>query len=87
MDHRHLNPDELTLAAIDSQIERGAVEDWLRLAREIRESEAVKARVRQLCEARLGRPDPEFYAIENYRYWHRFVDMPESDEAVSAAHR
>lgn len=87
MDHRHLNHDEFTLAAIDSLIERGTVEDWLRLAREIRGSHTVRDRVRQLCAARLSRPDPEFYTIEDYRYWCGFGDDPEDDEAVRAAHR
>ena len=54
MKHRHLNHDELTLAAIDSIIERGAWRDWLRLARAIRHDESIAEKVAKLTSARFN---------------------------------
>jgi len=54
MKHRHLNHDDLTLAAIDSIIERGHCRDWRRLAHAIRDEAGIAEKVCKLTAARLG---------------------------------
>ena len=41
MQHRHLNHQDFTLAAIDDVIDRGTLEDWLELRREVLRNRAV----------------------------------------------
>lgn len=57
--HRHLNHNDLTLAAIDSFIGRGKWRDWLFLAKRIRDDNIVARRVLTLTSRRLlnGRDD------------------------------
>lgn len=67
--HRHLNHDELTLAAIDGIIERDAWRDWLRLARAIRDNAEIAAEVALLTDRRLNNPRGDCLDRALYAHW------------------
>lgn len=67
MKHRHLNHENLTLAAIDDIIARGGRSDWVRL-RDSTADATVAAKVVSVCSAHAGDP----YA-QRYHLWRRYV--------------
>lgn len=69
MEHRHLTRDRLTLASIDSIIERGAWADWLRLARAIRSDPVVHQKATSLVRKRLARQNDEFFDRDIFVRW------------------
>ncbi len=72
MKHRHLNHDDLTFAAIDSIIERGAWRDWLRLAREIRKDAAIAQKVDYVIKVRRNNKRDEELDRDLFGRWREF---------------
>lgn len=64
MDHRHLNHERLTLAAIDDIIDRGGRHDWADLRRAMLLDVAVAERVFRVCAAHID----DQYA-QRYHFW------------------
>ena len=60
MQHRHLDHQRYTLAAIDDVIARGRWDDWAGLRRAVRGDASLLGRVERVCRARGGGP----YALE-----------------------
>jgi len=56
MIHRHLNHQELTLAAIDDVISRGNREDWAGLREAVLADKAVLKKVLAVCRAQVADP-------------------------------
>ena len=73
MKHRHLNHDNLTLAAIDSIIERGTWRDWRRLARAMRYEAGIAEKVQKLAAARLGNRRDEEVDRKLFARWHKLA--------------
>lgn len=69
MQHRHLNHQDLTLAAIDDLIGRGDLSDWDRLRSAVLSQAEVRAKVAQVCAAHLADP----YA-QRYYFWKHYVE-------------
>jgi hypothetical protein len=73
MQHRHLDHDQLTPAAIDDIIQRGKLADWTRLARALQSdsSGSIAGVVRQICTAR--RRDPQAPS-HSFSFWMCYLD-------------
>jgi hypothetical protein len=67
--HRHLNHEQMTLAAIDDVIARGQARDWAELRRAVLDSETVCDRILRVCEAHITDP----YA-QRYHFWKLYVE-------------
>ncbi|WP_295584138.1 hypothetical protein [uncultured Lamprocystis sp.] len=64
MQHRHLNHQRLTLAAIDDLIARGRWDDWAALRRAVLADPTLLDKVEQVCRAQVADP----YA-QRYHFW------------------
>lgn len=69
MQHRHLNHQQFTLAAVDDIIRWGGWRDWVELRRAAHADRAVLARISVLCEA--GRSDQE--GAQRITFWRKYV--------------
>jgi hypothetical protein len=67
--HRHLNHQELTLAAIDDVIGRGKRPDWAGLRRAALGDRLVMEKVLRVCRAHTGDP----YALR-YHFWQQYAE-------------
>ncbi len=70
MQHRHLNHEDFTLAAIDDVIGRGKRQDWAELRRAALADPAIMEKVLRICLFQ-GR-DP--YA-QRYRFWMHYAEQ------------
>ncbi|MEI7730918.1 MAG: hypothetical protein WCO56_15190 [Verrucomicrobiota bacterium] len=68
MVHRHLNHQELSLAAIDDVIARGKRKDWEELRLAILAKPAVLEKIQKVCRAHIGDP----YA-QRYHFWMHYA--------------
>jgi hypothetical protein len=68
MEHRHLNHQEFTLAAIDDVIARGKRRDWAELRQAALNDPAVMAKIRRVCQAHIVDP----YA-QRYHFWNQYA--------------
>lgn len=68
MEHRHLNHQQLTLAAIDDTISRGVLADWTQLRAAVLQDAALMDKVARVCQAHLADP----YA-QRYYFWMNYV--------------
>ncbi len=59
--HRHLNHQELTLAAIDDLIARGKQQDWVELRRAVLADQTVLEKVLRVCRAHVTDPYAQCY--------------------------
>ncbi|TVQ89347.1 MAG: hypothetical protein EA400_07575 [Chromatiaceae bacterium] len=59
MQHRHLNHERLTLAAIDDVIARGRWDEWAALRRAVPADPALLDKVEQVCRARVADPSAQ----------------------------
>ncbi len=66
MQHRHLNHEHYTLAAVDDVIERGKRADWVALRRAVVADPEVRARVLKVCERRISDPYEQRFQL----WWH-----------------
>jgi hypothetical protein len=69
MQHRHLNHEQYTLAAIDDVIARGNRRDWAELRRAALQDRAVLEKVWRICQAHIADP----YA-QRYHFWKLYAD-------------
>lgn len=69
MYHRHLNHQQLTLAAIDDVIARGKRRDWATLRQAALQDRAVFEKVLRVCQAHIADP----YA-QRYHFWKYYAD-------------
>jgi len=68
MQHRHLNHQRFTLAAIDDIIARGRWDDWADLRRAVLTSRDLLEKVARVCRPQVGDP----YA-QRYHFWMNYV--------------
>ena len=68
MQHRHLNHEGYTLAAIDDVIARGRWADWVELRRAARADAPVLERVEHICRAHAGDPH-----AQRYHFWMHYA--------------
>jgi len=68
MEHRHLNHQRYTLAAIDDTISRGVLADWTELRAAVLQDETLLDRVARVCLPHLANP----YA-QRYYFWMNYV--------------
>lgn len=68
MQHRHLNHERLTLAAIDDLIARGRWDDWAALREAVLSDRAILEKVARICRAYADDP----YA-QRYPFWRHYV--------------
>jgi hypothetical protein len=69
MQHRHLNHERLTLAAIDDLIARGGWDDWAELRVAVLADRAVLEKVARICRARAVDPH-----AQRYHFWRHYVE-------------
>ena len=69
MEHRHLNHQRYTLAAIDDIISRGKMRDWMELRNAILSNPALFDKVERVCRPRLFDP----YA-QRYYFWMHYIE-------------
>lgn len=67
--HRHLNHQDYTLAAIDDVIANGRRSDWADLRRALLADRSLRAKVLQVCEARVTDPYEQ-----RYHFWKGYVE-------------
>lgn len=68
MEHRHLNHQGFTLAAIDDVIARGRRDDWAALRRALLNDAEVVEKILKICRAKIADP----YA-QRYHFWKNYV--------------
>ncbi len=68
MKHRHLNHQDITLAAIDNIIERGGRADWAALRDQTVVDKEVCQKVLKICDAHARDP----YA-QRYHLWRHYA--------------
>ena len=73
MQHRHLNHQQLTLAAIDDVISRGGWQDWADLRSAALGDTAMLDKVERVCRAHIANA----YA-QSYHFWHNYVQAHRS---------
>jgi len=69
MVHRHLNHEQLTLAAIDDAISRGNREDWAELRKAVLADGALLKKVLQVCRAHVADP-----RVQRYHFWMHYAE-------------
>jgi|NGEPerStandDraft_6_1074524.scaffolds.fasta_scaffold300254_2 hypothetical protein len=69
MQHRHLNHQGLTLAAIDDIIDRGNLDDWLELRQAVLRDQAVLRKVQRVCAAH-----PSNQTAQRYYFWRHYAE-------------
>jgi hypothetical protein len=68
MQHRHLNHQRFTLAAIDDVISRGRWVDWAEMRQAALKDRAMCQDIQHICRARISDP----YA-QRYHFWMNYV--------------
>jgi hypothetical protein len=69
MVHRHLNHQQLTLAAIDDAISRGNREAWTELREAVLADKALLKKVLQVCRAHVADP-----RAQRYHFWMHYAE-------------
>jgi hypothetical protein len=80
MQHRHLNHEDYTPAAIDSTVARGLWKDWADLRRAALAERRVLELVLQVCRAHTADP----YA-QRHHFWMNYAEEHLRHDAASAA--
>lgn len=68
MQHRHLDHQRLTLAAIDDVIARGRWNDWVKLRQALLSERSVMDKVERVCREHIDDP----YA-QRYHFWMNYI--------------
>lgn len=68
MEHRHLNHQQLTLAAIDDIIARGTMQDWQELRLALKRDPALKKKIQRVCQPYLADP-----YNQRHHFWNNYV--------------
>lgn len=71
MQHRHLNPERLTPAAVDDIIRRGGWREWVVLRRAARNDPEVARRIKRVCDAATGNARME--GGQRIAFWNLYV--------------
>lgn len=79
MEHRHLNHQRHTLAAIDDVIARGKWDDWAALRRTALGEPVVVEKIQRVCAARLA--DPYAQRHHFWMHWTRRHAQPDDEGA------
>ena len=79
MNHRHINPSSLSLAAIDDVICRGGWQDWIDLRGRVLASNDVLERVQHVCRPHLANG----YA-QRYHFWMNYAQAHATADAIAA---
>jgi len=69
MIHRHLNHQDLSLAAIDDVIGRGKRKDWEELRRAVLANPLFLEKVQQVCRSRVADP-----RAQRYHFWMHYAE-------------
>lgn len=69
MQHRHLNHQGFTMAAIDDIISRGRWQDWAELRRAVLADQGVMDKVERVCTPYIVDP----YA-QRHHFWKHYVE-------------
>lgn len=68
MVHRHLNHQQLTLAAIDDAISRGNRKDWAELREAVLADRTLLRKVLRVCRAHVADP-----RAQRYHFWMHYA--------------
>ena len=81
VNHRHINPSSLSLAAIDDVICRGGWQDWIDLRGRVLQSSDVFERVQRVCRPHVANG----YAQRNH-FWMNYAKphSPADADATTA---
>ena len=79
MNHRHINPSSLSLAAIDDVICRGGWQDWIDLRGRVLASSDVLERVQHVCRPHFANG----YA-PRYHFWMNYAQAHATADATAA---
>lgn len=71
MQHRHLNHQELTLAAVDDIIRRGGWRDWVLLRRAAHRDGQVLARIQRICGSAAASQQEE--GAQRLSFWRKYA--------------
>lgn len=77
MEHRHLNHQDWTVAAIDSAITRGNQKDWNELRQDALDDPEVMEGLRKIAGNELNLASP--FDDQCYREWWRWAQDPERE--------
>lgn len=69
MQHRHLNHQRFTLAAIDDVIARGRRADWAALRQAMLDDATIADKVLRVCAPWAGDP-----TAQRYQFWKNYVE-------------
>lgn len=69
MQHRHLNHQRLSLAAIDDVISRGQWQDWVDLRQAVLSAPALLDKVERVC-----RPNIVNAYAQRHHFWMNYVE-------------
>jgi hypothetical protein len=69
MIHRHLNHQELSLAAIDDVIARGKRRDWEELRRATLADPVIFKKIQQVCRAHIADPH-----AHRHHFWMSYAE-------------
>lgn len=68
MEHRHLNHQNLTLAAIGDIIGRGQRKDWAALRTALLADNTVREKVLRVCQEHIHDP-----YVQRYHFWNHYA--------------
>ncbi|MBE2282749.1 MAG: hypothetical protein IAE77_04730 [Prosthecobacter sp.] len=71
MQHRHLQSQEFTPAAVDDIIRRGGWRDWVALRRAAHRDAEVRERIRRVCGSLTREPRQE--NAQRLSFWNKYV--------------
>jgi hypothetical protein len=71
MQHRHLNHQDFTLAAVDDIIRRGDSRDWVMLRRAAHRDASVLARIQRICTAADASQPQE--GAQRLNFWRKYA--------------
>jgi len=69
MIHRHLNHQELSLAAIDDVISRGKRRDWEELRLAVLGNRVLLEKIQQVCRAHIADP-----RAQRHHFWMHYAE-------------
>ena len=85
MNHRHINPSSLSLAAIDDVICRGGWQDWIDLRGRVLASNGVLERVQRVCRPHLADGYAQrFHFWMNYAQAHSHAQPADQTPSIAA---
>ena len=82
MEHRHLNHQRYTLAAIDDVIGRGKWDDWAALRQAALHETAVLEKIRRVCVAQIA--DPYAQRHHFWMHWTKRHGQPVDEDAAAS---